>query len=83
MALVQFLGRLADIAGAPEIEFTLPDHVRTVSAFRVWLAATDPLLGAAISTSAVRVVVGDAIARDADPIEPDARIALLPAYSGG
>ena len=75
-----FLGRLADVAGAPERECEV-DAGETLAAL---LAGLEPDLAAALTSPQVRVAVNGLILdRFEIPLRDGDEIAFLPPVSGG
>lgn len=79
MIRVVFLGRLAEAAGAPQIDMTLPDGVTDTGALRDWLSRTTPALNA----PSVRMTLNRALLRDSCKLAAGDEVAFLPPVSGG
>ena len=83
MARVLLFGRLRDLAGAAELELPSLAQMRTIADARAWLAARDPLLGAALAAPGVRVAVDRHFADDSAGIAEASEIAFMSPLSGG
>jgi molybdopterin synthase sulfur carrier subunit len=84
MTQILFFGRLRDVAGCSAAQRQIPDSVGTVAELRAWLRKDDPLLGAAICASAIRVAVDQVLCVNDDESIRDAQeIAFMPPLSGG
>jgi molybdopterin converting factor small subunit len=79
-----FLGKLGDLAPAEFSDVALPGNVRTLAELKDWIAGVQPLLGSAMATAPVRLVVNNSVAHDlsAAVCEGD-EVAFLPPMSGG
>lgn len=79
MITVVFLGKLADLAGAPSLQLTAPLDWAGLK------AALSPALAEAIDDARNRVVVNGALLADKAALQAGAgdEIALLPPVSGG
>ena len=78
-----YFGRLAEVAGSRGVEVTLPHEIETVAALRHWIGREQPILGAALASPTVRVVIADAYASDDYPLAGVTEIAFIPPVSGG
>ena len=76
---IVFLGKLADLAGVPQIEVAAPLDWAGL------LKALDPALAAAVAGEKVRVALGGALLADKTTLTASDgdEIALLPPVSGG
>jgi molybdopterin converting factor subunit 1 len=77
---VRLFARARDLAGADEVEVDLPAGA-TVADLRHRLAQRYPPLAALVEHCAF--AVEDEFASDAQPLRPEAEVALLPPVSGG
>ena len=83
MARVLFFGKLGDIAGARERDFTLAEGVVTVAHLIEALKQQDQALGDAISAESVHCIVNEKLVGREASITDDDEIAFLPPVSGG
>ncbi len=83
MARILFFGKLGDLAGGREREFSLSGHVKTVGELARAIASEESLLGAALNEKSVRYIVNEKIAQAATTISEGDEIAFLPPVSGG
>jgi len=77
---VKLFARARDLAGTDEVSVVLPDTA-TVADLRQALARAYPALAGLLERSAL--AVDNEFANDAQPVRPDAEVALLPPVSGG
>ena len=77
---VKLFARARDLAGADEVSVALPDGA-TVADLRRALASAYPALGGLLARSAL--AIANEFANDAQPVPPEAEVALLPPVSGG
>ena len=83
MARLLFFGRLRDVAGAAQLEVSLPSSVRDVAGVRAWLAARDDALGSALAEPGVRVAVDRSFADDGALVRGAQEVAFMSPLSGG
>jgi molybdopterin converting factor small subunit len=84
MAKLVFLGKFADMAAMDSADVTLPGEVKTLADLQPWLARERPLLGRALATAPIRLVLNHGVAHDLQVRICDAdEIAFLPPMSGG
>lgn len=84
MTQILFFGRLRDVAGCSAARHTLPASVNTVAELRAWLRDGDPILGAAICASEIRVAVDQSLCMSDDAsVRGAVEVAFMPPLSGG
>lgn len=83
MQRLLFFGRLRDIAGAAEMEVSLPPDVRDVADVRAWLGERDSALGTALAEPGVRVAVDRTFAGDDALVREAREVAFMSPLSGG
>lgn len=79
---IVYLGKLADIAGLPAEDITLPEAITSSSALRTWLDETRTFQGALLHRS-VRMAINNEIVVDPHPVADHDEVALMPPVSGG
>ena len=77
---VRLFARARELAGRDVIRLDLPPGA-TVGTLRLELAAVVPALSTLLARSAL--AVNNEFADDAQPLPPEAEVALLPPVSGG
>ena len=84
MVRLVFLGKFGDVAPASLAEVALPPDIVTLQDLKVWVAAQQPLLGAAMEATRTRLIVNQCVAHDlSQRIADGDEVAFLPPMSGG
>jgi molybdopterin converting factor subunit 1 len=78
---VLYFAVVGDLVGKDEEDVTLPDNVRDVRSFQVWIEARYAALVGRMAS--VRVARNEVFAKASDAIEEGDTLALLPPVAGG
>ncbi len=83
MATLLFFGRLGDMAGGVEREFSLPEPETKLKTILDVLNREDLVLGAALRDPSTRIAVNGEIVTEMGCIKDCDEIAFMPPFSGG
>ena len=81
MVQVLYFAALRDLLGLSEETLEIPEHVRTVGAFVLYLQQARPALSGKMAS--VRVALDEAFAGDSELLDGVHTIALIPPVAGG
>lgn len=76
---LRLFGRLRDAVGSGELDVQPPAEVRNSDVFQAWIGRDHP----ALLDPSVRMVIGDRILVESEPLGDAEEIAFLPPVSGG
>jgi molybdopterin converting factor small subunit len=83
MTKLLFFGPIRDLAGCSEMSVDLPGEIDCLGRLRDWLSERDPVLGEALRSRFLRVVVDHAFVAHDAPLAAPEEIAFMSPLSGG